>query len=495
MHRWSLVCFLFLMSTLPVSGQEAQHDHAPPEKLGNVSFPVTCASSVQTDFDRAIALLHSFAYTSAESAFERITVRDPKCAMAYWGIAMTHFHQLWEPPVPAASRGIGRSAISQASSIGSSSSSERAYIEALAKIYADTSIPYSERVLSYQRLVCALASAEPHSTEAQVFCGLALLASASPLDKSHENQKRSADILEPLYKRFPNHPGIVHYLIHAYDNPELASRGLQPARAYSRVAPSAPHALHMPSHIFTRLGLWQESISSNLAARQAAHEQGDRGEELHAMDYLVYAYLQVAQDQSAADIIAQSKAMPNSTSPDFKIAYAVTAMQVRYFVEREQWRQAASITNPVGASPHVTAIATWARALGYARTERTDEARREVGKLDVLERQLRDAGTTYWADQVAVLRQEALAWCAEGTQKHAEAVTLMQQAADAEDAMEKLPVTPGPILPAREQLGYLLLGQKHQRAAAAEFRVVLRSAPNRLGAIRGLRLASGSSAR
>jgi tetratricopeptide (TPR) repeat protein len=495
MHRSSLVCFLLVVSAFSVSGQETQHDHPPPEELGSVSFPVTCASAVQTDFNRAIALLHSFAYSSAEAAFKQITVRDPQCAMAYWGIAMTHFHQLWEPPLPAASLAIGSAAITQARQMSSRLASERTYIEALATIYEDPSIPYSARVVDYQKRVCTLARTEPGNTEAQVFCGLALLASASPLDRSHSNQKHSADMLEPLYKRFPNHPGIVHYLIHAYDNTELANRGLQPAREYSKIAPSAPHALHMPSHIFTRLGLWQDSISSNLAARRAARDQGDLGEELHAMDYLVHAYLQLGWDQSAVDIIAQTRAMPNLGSPDFKIAYAATAMQVRYFIEREQWHQAINIIDPIGAPPHVTAIATWARALGYARTKRIEEARREVRRLQALERQLRNTGMTYWADQVAILEQEALAWWAEEAQRHVEAVTLLTHAADAEDSMEKLPVTPGPIVPAREQLGYLLLRQNNQSAAASEFRVALGSAPNRLGAVRGLRLASGSSAR
>ena len=260
-----------------MTGQESHQDHAPPERLGSALFPVTCASAVQTRFNRGIALLHSFAYTSAEIAFKEITVRDPHCAMVYWGIAMTHFHQLWEPPIPATSLAIGESAITRARRLGSNSASELAYIEALWVIYDDPSVPYSVRVVDYQNRICKLADAQPESTEAQVFCGLALLTRASPFDKSHSNQKRSAAILEPLHRRFPNHPGIVHYLIHAYDNTELAHRGLPAAKEYSRIAPSAPHALHMPSHIFTRLGLWQASISSNLAARRAAHQEGDVG--------------------------------------------------------------------------------------------------------------------------------------------------------------------------------------------------------------------------
>lgn len=491
--RLGLACFLLVVSALFTSGQETYHDHMPPERLGRVSFPVPCAAAVQANFNRGIALLHSFSYTSAEATFQEITVHDPECAMASWGIAMTYFHELWEPPVAAASLVAGKSAITRARQIGSKSPSEHAYIEALAVIYDDPSVPYSARVNQYEKRVCTLAGKEPGSTEAQVFCGLALLASASPLDKSHGNQKRSADILEPLYRRFPDHPGIVHYLIHAYDNTELAERGLAAAREYSKIAPSAPHALHMPSHIFTRLGLWQDSISSNLAARRAAHEQGDVGEELHAMDYLVYAYLQVGQDQSAAEIITQMRAMSNLSSTDFKIAYAATAMQARYFVELKQWDKAVRIVDPVEAPPHVAAVAIWARALGYARMQQVEQARTETGKLQESERRLRSSGNAYWADQVAVMQQEVLAWCAEDEKKHGEAVALLRHAADAEDSMEKLPVTPGPIVPAREQLGYLLLHQRDRNMAAREFQTALASAPGRLGATEGLKLASAQN--
>ena len=330
-----------------------------------------------------------------------------------------------------------------------------------------------------------LAAENLKDTESQVFCALALLASASPADKTHANQKRAADLLEPLYLAYPDHPGIPHYLIHAYDNAELAPRGLAAARAYSKIAPSAPHALHMPSHIFTRLGLWDDSIASNLAARAAAHQQGDAGEELHAMDYLEYAYLQTGRDADAAEVVRQLGNMPGLDSEDFKIGYASTAMPVRYAIERSRWTDAANIVPPTGAPPHVVAIAVWARGIGLARTGRAAEAQTETDKLRRIDAELRTSGNDYWATQVGILAREVMAWSAQANSNLEEALALMRQAADEEDAIEKLPVTPGPIVPAREQLGYLLLQQNHPGLASKEFATALTNAPGRRGALQG----------
>jgi hypothetical protein len=321
--------------------------------------------------------------------------------------------------------------------------------------------------------------------EAQVLYALALLANASPTDKTHTKQKQAADILEPLDRAFPQHPGISHYLIHAYDNAKLANRGLPAARVYSQIAPSAPHALHMPSHIFTRLGLWEDSIQANLAAREAAHQQGDTGEELHAMDYLVYAYWQLGRDTDAAQLIQELKNMPKLDVADFKIAYASTAMAIRYAVERGQWANAASIVPPAAAPPHVVAIAVWARGLGLARTGRAVEARTELAQLSAIEGQLRTAGNDYWATQTGILAREAAAWSVQSDHSPEEAVAVMRQAADDEDAIEKLSVTPGPIVPAREQLGDLLLLQNQPTLTLKEFQASVANAPGRRGALQG----------
>lgn len=477
---------LTLVFIFPVSAAQETHSHSAPEKLGKVSFPISCTPAVQEPFDRGVALLHSFAYTAAEKAFQGVAEMDPRCAMAHWGMAMSYFQQLWDPPIVPAKLSIAQKEIQRAQQMGAGSERERQFINALGLIYQDpATVPYRTRVLNYEHAMSALASENRKDVEAQVFYALALLANASPADKTHAKQKQAADLLEPLDRSYPQHPGIPHYLIHACDNAELAPKGLPAARAYSQIAPSAPHALHMPSHIFTRLGLWQDSITSNLAARKAAHQQGDTGDELHAMDYLVYAYLQSGRDQDAAEAIQQLKNMPGLDAGDFKIAYASTAMPVRYAVERDQWADAAGIVPPTGAPSHVVAIAVWARGLGLVRSGRAAEARTEIDRLRKLEEQLRTSGNSYWATQAGIQRREVMAWSAQADRKPDEAAALMRASADEEDAIEKLPVTPGPIVPAREQLGYLLLEQNHPGLALKEFETALANAPGRRGALQG----------
>ena len=481
-----LPIFWIALLVCPSSVAQEEHDHGTPEKLGTVSFPISCSPAEQVRFNRGLALLHSFAYSAAESTFRTVAKDDPSCAMAHWGIAMTYFHQLWEPPILPATVSLGKEEIERARMIGSGSEFERRLVETLALIYVnDSELPYSTRASNYERATCELAADDRRSVETQVFCALALLANASPLDKAHARQKSAAAMLEPLWRVYPEHPGIAHYLIHAYDNEELAHKGLPAARAYSLIAQSAPHALHMPSHIFTRLGLWQDSINSNLAARKAAHEQGDIGEELHAMDYLVYAYLQSGRDTAAAELVQELGNMPPRNSADFKIGYATTAIPVRYAVERGKWQDAATISDPAGVPLHVVAIAAWARGLGLARSGRLQQAQREIIHLQDVEARLRAAGNQYWAAQTSILVREVLAWSAEGARKQDDAIRLMREAADDEDAVEKLPVTPGPIVPAREQLGSLLLQQDRPCLAQKEFTKSLELAPGRRGAIQG----------
>jgi tetratricopeptide (TPR) repeat protein len=276
-----------------------------------------------------------------------------------------------------------------------------------------------------------------------------------------------------------------HYLIHAYDNAEMASRGITAAREYSRIAPGAPHALHMPSHIFTRLGLWEEAIASNVAAKSAAHRQGDRGEELHSMDYLMHAYLQLGRSEEAAALVRQVDGMAGLNVADFKIGYAATAIPVRYAVERSQWADAAKVVDPVGAPPQVMAIAVWARGLGMSRSGNAAEARAEAERLRQIALQLRESGNQYWGTQVGIMAREVLGWSAQAENNPSEATAMLRAAADEEDALEKLPVTPGPIVPAREQLGRVLLEQGHAEQAAKEFATALANAPGRRGAVQG----------
>ena len=460
---------------------QQEHEHPVPEKLGTVSFPTSCKPEVQQEFNRAVALLHSFTYKAADEAFHHVALQDPTCAIAHWGSAMTHYHQLWDLPPSPTDTVAARQEIGQAAMLERSSERERGFIHAISLVFdSAATIPYSTRAGNYETAMHQLAIAYPNDAETQIFYALALISNASPSDREHQRQKQAATLLEPLYRELPDHPGIAHYLIHAYDNQELAPRGLAAARVYAGIAPSAPHALHMPSHIFTRLGLWDDSIQSNLAARGAAHQQGDTGEELHAMDYLVYAYLQRGRNQDADQVIQQLKAMQDVSRRDFKSAYAATAIPVRYIVERGKWDDAEKIANPSDtAQPHVVAIAVWARGLGFARNGHPAEAERESLTLRQIEDRLRASENSYWANQVGIMRREVEAWSAQAMNQKSRAEEILRSAADDEDQIEKLPVTPGPIIPAREQLGELLLEQGNSAAASRAFTIAGENAPGR----------------
>jgi hypothetical protein len=472
-------CILVVLCVL--QGAYAQHQHAAPEKLGTVSFPTSCNPQVQAKFNRAVALLHSFTYEPAAEAFAEVARLDPDCAMAHWGVAMSGYHQLWQPPLPGDAVQKGRAELEIAQK-GKADDKEKQFLSAAAFIFQDGAYP--ERAAKYRDAMGALAKQYPQDPEAQVFYALALLATASPQDKTHKNQKEATQILEPLYRKYPEHPGLSHYLIHASDNAEMAANGLKPAREYSEIAPSAPHALHMPSHIFTRLGMWSDSMRSNQDAREAARKQGDIGEELHAMDYLVYASLQKGS-YSDTQAVLKDLANMGTLGSDFKVSYAATAMPVRYALERKQWKDATHCVSPAGAPPHVAALAAWARALGDAHTGNVAAAKTELESLHKSADQLRAAGNLYWAGQVDIQTEEAGAWIANAEGKQSEALALLKKAADEEDAVEKLPVTPGPVVPAREQLGDLLAAMGRPKEALAEYETSLQNAPGRRASLQG----------
>jgi hypothetical protein len=478
------VFILLLLALGP--GALAQHQHEAPEKLGTVSFPVSCSAQVQSGFNRAVALLHSFTYASAAAAFQEVTRQDPNCAMAHWGIAMSYYNPLWAAPLPGDAAQKGHAELERARQIGGGDDREKEYIAAASLIFNEEAGAYPVRAAKYHDAMASLAQRYSEDTEAQIFYALALLATANPQDKTHANQKAAAKILGPLYKKYPQHPGLSHYLIHAYDNAELAPQGLQAAREYSQIALSAPHALHMPSHIFTRMGMWSDSVRSNQAARAAAHQQGDLGEALHAMDYLVYAFLQQGRDADAASVIKELENQ-GPAGTDFKSSYAATAMPVRYAVERKQWNEASRCAAPAGAPPQVAALAAWARALGAARGGDLAASTAELKSIQGMAEQLRASGNQYWAGQVQIQAQEISAWIAAAGHKSDEALALMNQAADQEDAVEKLPLTPGPVVPAREQLGDLLAQFGRPEAALAAYEKSLQDAPGRRGALQGAR--------
>lgn len=403
--------------------------------------------------------------------------------MVHWGIAMTYFHQLWEPPITAGDLLRGRSELQQAAALPATSR-ERQFIAALQSYYQDSpSLLPSERARIYATAMARLAAGHRADPEAQIFYALALLAAASPFDKTHTNQKRALRILAPLFRRYPLHPGIAHYLIHATDNAELASKGLPAAQAYAQIAPSAPHALHMPSHIFTRLGRWRDSIESNQAARRAAAAAGDRGEELHAMDYLTYAYLQLGRRAEAAQLVAELQGKAPFDPTDFKIAYAATAMPVRFVVETERWPEATTLQPLPGTLPQVAAMVYWAQALGWAHLHRPKNAAAAAARLEGCWRQLQAQHNPYWAHQTHIQLLEVRAWTALAAGDTSQATELLRRAADEEDSAEKLPVTPGPIVPAREQLGRMLLLLKRPRQALTELEVALHNSPGRRSAL------------
>jgi tetratricopeptide (TPR) repeat protein len=493
-------------------GHQPQHTHRhdPSEKLGQVNFTISCNRQAQRQFNRAVAWLHSFEYEEAEKAFTEVTVSDRRCGMGYWGIAMSNYHPIWAPPT-AAELQKGSNAVEKAKVVGARTQRERDYIAAIELFYKDADkIDHRTRASSYSKAMEQLYLRHPSDREAGVFYALMLIATGMITnDKSYANEKKAAQILNRVLAREPQHPGVAHYLIHGYDYPVLAPLALPAARSYARIAPASAHAQHMPSHIFTRMGLWPEAIRSNLDAKAAAKAYAVRNrmlgawdEQLHAMDYLAYAYLQRAQDKQAWGVLDELNKIQKAEPPNFKVAYAFTAIPARYALERRRWDEAAKLTFP----PNTLETFPWqsfrwaeahiyfARAIGAARTGDTASARQEVEKLTAIRQALVEVKGDYdWAKQVEIKRQVASAWLAHAEGKHEESLRLMRAAAELDDATEKHPVTPGAVLPAREQLGELLLELKQPIAALQEFETSLRSAPNRFnglyGAARAARLA------
>src|SRR5215472_421153 len=382
----------------------AQHEHpaGDPGKLGRVNFPVSCDPSVQPQFNSAVAMLHSFWYEKASDTFAAIAEKDPTCGMAFWGMAMTYYHPIWSPPGPPDLKA-GVWALEKARATGARTQRERDYIAAIGMFYKDSDkLDHRTRTLAYEKAMDQLQASYPDDHEAAIFHALALLAIAPPTDKTYVNQKRAGDILEPLFVEQPEHPGIAHYIIHAYDYPPLAARALDAARRYAKIAPDSPHALHMPSHIFTRLGLWQESIDSNLASAASAQKNNAPGNELHAKDYLIYAYLQGAQDREAKKALEAPLAGRPDDPQYVNWLYAIGTSPARYAVERHQWAEAAALPVPANTFPGgrwawTEANLHFARALGAAHKGEAETARTELDKLASIRDTLTGINDKYWS--------------------------------------------------------------------------------------------------
>jgi len=494
MKRLAFVSMMLVASVYAtfVARAVAQHEHpaGDPGRLGKVHFPVSCDPSVQPQFDNAVAMLHSFWFEKASETFAAVADKDPRCAMAYWGIAMTHYHPIWEAPGPADLKA-GMAAVEKAKSIGAKTQRERDYIAAIETFYKDSDkLDHNTRALAYEKAMGQLQARYPDDHEAAIFHALALLATAPPADKTYVNQKKAGAILEPLFVEQPEHPGIAHYIIHAYDYPPLANGALEAARRYAKIAPDSPHALHMPSHIFTRLGLWQESIDSNLASAASAQKNNSPGNELHAKNYLIYAYLQVAQDREAKKALESPPAGRPDDPQYMNWLYATGASPARYAVERHRWSEAAALPVPPNTFPReryswTEANLHYARALGGSHIGDTEAAQKELQQLASIREILTRENNSYWADQVDIQREIAAAWITLAHDKREEALQQMRSAADHEDKTDKHNVTPGVILPARELLGEMLLELKRPEQAMAEFQATLRTAPNRFNALSG----------
>ena len=488
---------LYSSSTQSQEMHPHTHTHDPSERLGLVNFPVSCSPSSQKKFNRATALLHSFWYEEAENSFAAIAGDDPKCAMAHWGVAMSNYHPVWAPATVAELKK-GWAAIESAKLIGAKTERERGYIAAIEAFYRDhDKLDHRTRALAYEKAMEQLHMSYPKDREAAIFYSLALLGTGPITDKTFANQKKAAAILNRVLPLEPRHPGVAHYLIHSFDYPQLAHLALPAARSYAKIAPSSPHALHMPSHIFTRLGLWQESISSNLASAATAknhvaktHPGAASFDELHAVDYLVYAYLQGAQDEKAARLLAQVKEVNKVDVEQFAAAYAFAAVPARYALERRQWEEAAKLelhpTNfPWQNFQYAEAIIHFARAIGAARSGDPSTARTAVDKLSSVREGLANKKDVYWSNQVEIQRQAAAAWLAFAEGNQDEALKLMRSAADLEATSEKHPVTPGAVVPARELLGDMLLELKRGDEALAAYEASLLGSPKRFNGLYG----------
>ena len=494
----AVLAALFIFSMLrPAAAHDddAQADK-PGEVIGEVHFPVSCNAAAQREFDHALALYHSFWFEPANEAYKKVIELDPKCGMAYWGLALSALANPFGWPVPPKAMQVGAGYIDKARETGAGSEREKAYIEALGRLFENwQSTEHRPRALAWEQGMASIAMANPDDTESQVFHALSLIANALPTDKTFANQLKAGAILEPMFQTRSDHPGVVHYLIHGYDYTGLVERGLPAARRYASIAPSAPHALHMPAHIFTRLGYWEDSLQTNAASVSAAKAELQETSlslgsynALHAMDYMMYAYLQRSQDQAAAQLIEELAKIQKLDAVNLGAAHALAAMPARFALERRHWDDAARLQlhpkeMPWNQFPHAEAILVYARALGAAHTGNTTQAAADIQRLVQLRAEMQKMKLVYWAQQAEIQIAAASAYLAFAEGRREEGLAAMRAAAELEAKTDKHPVTPGPLVPARELLGEMLLELKQPGAALAEFQRETATEPNRYRAI------------
>jgi hypothetical protein len=470
------------------------------DKLGEVKFSVSCAS--QAEFNRAVAMLHSFWFAPAEQAFRTIAAKEPSCGMAWWGVAMVTLGNPLAGSLSPAGLKAGWEIVEKAKAAGAKTEREKAYIEAVAHFYRDADkIPHRQRALAYEKAMEQLAAKYPQDTEAKIFYALSLNITLDPSDKSYKNQLKAAGLLEQVFTKQPEHPGVAHYLIHSYDFPPIANKGLDAAERYAKIAPAAPHALHMPSHIFTRVGRWQQSIETNRASAEIAMKEytakpaaGALMNAYHAYDYMAYGHLQQGEDKAAQALAEKVIEIKKIDLPQVGGAiaapYALAAIPVRVTLEREQWAEAAKLERPAvdlpwSQWPQTVAITQFGKGLGAARSGDVAAAERAAAELGKLKEALGAAKQAYWEQQVEIQQAVVEAWAKYAAGKRDEALAAMRAAADLEDRTEKHPVTPGPIIPARELLGDMLLEAGQAREALAAYEHSMQVEPNRFRGLAG----------
>jgi hypothetical protein len=492
-----LLSSLFALATLhgtAVADDDKNHHHhedLTAAQLGTVTFPVSCAPDVQKPFERGVALLHSFWYEEAEKEFVQIATDDPHCAMAHWGVAMSLWHQLWNDPDKKVIQH-GLDEVHQAKTTdGPATPREKAYITAIATFYSDSKkLNHDARAKAYSDAMKKVYETFPDDHEAAVFYALSLLASEPHDDATFANRKQAAAILEKLFAIEPDHPGVAHYLIHAYDKPQLAQLGLPAARRYAQVAPASPHALHMPSHIFARVGLWQDDINSNLASVAATRKtvamgMGGEGHQFHAMDFLFYAYMQSGRDADAKALIEEIRAMPNKKDDMYGKGYdphaaTLAHLSALYPIEMHDWAAAAAIPPTEVAGTAEYSMIFWARAIGSAHLHKPDDVRKDIAEIERIYKK-RKAEKSEFAEAADGDRKEAQAWLSFAEGKYDDAVEALRPIADKEDAMGDEPDG----APAREMIADILLEAQRPQQALAEYQIDLKLHPNRFDALYG----------
>jgi len=495
MIRLFRVLFIVIALVLSpfVAAQPEEHGAASTSQVGsaNVEFQTSCAASTTDDFNRAVALMHSFWFAEAIDSFNAILNQDGNCAIAHWGIALSHWGNPFAGQRNEQQLQRGQTAVTMARNTGSPTERETAYIEAVAQLFSDNQPANQyQRTVAYENAMQALVETYPDDMEGRIFYALAINQNAQASDKTYAQQLRAAEILEPLFEQHPNHPGLAHYIIHAFDHPPLAERALNAAQVYASLAPDAPHALHMPSHTFTRVGMWQESVDTNLRAAQAARNDADVGSELHALDYLTYAYLQMGQDNAAADVVERAVSLTEQVNitavgATQAGAFAIAAIPARYALEREDFAAAANLSVNPAETPHTQAMTHFARAVGAARSGDLNAASEDIDMLAALKQRAEQNRDAYWSEQIDIQLQVAKAWVTFIQGEHDLGIAQLRAAAEIEDGTDKSAVSPGPLAPSRELLGMMLLDGGHPELALAEFKATMQKEPNRFLALKG----------